>query len=55
MVHSNKTLHINGIYLYYLVEKRKENIIDLPRQGGGQKKKMGKHTSDDNQFFPILM
>ena len=35
------------IFLFYcisIVEKRKENITDLPRQGG-QKKKLGKHTT----------
>ena len=34
----------------FTVEKRKENITDLPRQGG-QKKKMGEHSSEHNKYY----
>ena len=34
----------------FTVEKRKENITDLPRQGG-QKKKMGEHSSEHNKHY----
>ena len=36
-------------YFLFTVEKRKENITDLPRQGG-QKKKMGEHFSERNKY-----
>lgn len=40
------------IIFFYLhpVEKRKENITDLPRQGG-QKKKMGEHSAVNKYMY----
>lgn len=36
------------------VEKRKENISDLPRQGG-QKKKMGKHFASTTYMYTNIV
>ena len=41
--------YLKHIFLF-TVEKRKENITDLPRQGG-QKKKMGEHSSERNKHY----
>ena len=49
---------VNSVFfmLLFLVEKRKETISDLPRQGG-QKKKMGEHyynTSILNILYYVI-
>ena len=42
------------LLLLFLVEKRKETISDLPRQGG-QKKKMGKRYLLQYKYFKYIM
>lgn len=51
--------HIFYLHLFlYPVEKRKENITDLPRQGG-QKKKMGEYSEEFstkiNSIGPLII